>query len=54
MSSLQTWISRSPNNLDVIAPIKARARDALQAALRSRPRQVASNSRLMPRGAERC
>jgi hypothetical protein len=52
--TLQTWISQSPAKLDVVAPIKARAWDALQAVLRGKPRQVGSDSRIMRRGAERC
>jgi len=52
--TLQAWISQSPTSLGVVAPIKARACDALQAVLRSKPRQVAPAPRLMPRGAERC
>jgi len=52
--TLQTWISQTPTNLDVVAPIKARACDALKAVLRSKPRQVGSDSRIMRRGAERC
>ena len=54
MSTLQAWISQNPTSLGVVAPIKARACDALQAVLRSKPRQVAPAPRLMPRGAERC
>lgn len=54
VSTLQSWISQTPANLDVVAPIKARACDALQAVLRSKPRQGRLHSRLMPRGAERC
>ena len=49
----QDWMSQSPANL-VVAPIKARACDALQAVLRGRQRQADSNSRIMPRGVERC
>ena len=46
--------SQSPTNLDVIAPIKARACDALQAVLRSKSRQVRADPQLMRRGVERC
>jgi hypothetical protein len=49
----QSLINQSSTNLDVVAPIKARACDALHAVLRSRPREGAE-SRLMTRGAERC
>jgi hypothetical protein len=52
--TLQTWISQTPTNLDVVAPIKARALDALQAVLRSKRRQGAADSRIMRRGVERC
>ena len=52
--TLQTWISQTPANLDVVAPIKARAWDALQAVLRGKPRQAGSDSRIMRKGAERC
>jgi hypothetical protein len=41
-------------NLEVVAPIKARACDALQAVLKSKPRRVVPDPRLMPKGAERC
>lgn len=55
MATLQAWISQNPTNLDVVAPIKARACDALQAVLRSRPaRQKVASSRIMARGLERC
>ena len=50
----QAWISQTPTNLDIVAPIKARAWNALQAVLRSKPRQADSDSRIMRRGAERC
>jgi hypothetical protein len=55
VAALQAWISQNPTNLDVVAPFKARACDALQAMLRSKPsRQKATNSRIMSRGVERC
>nr|VTP03543.1 hypothetical protein BIN_B_05130 [Mycobacterium riyadhense] len=54
MSTLPPWISNSTNNFDVVAPIKARACDALYAVLRNRRYQVADGPRLMRRGAERC
>jgi hypothetical protein len=50
----QAWISQNPTNLDVVAPIKARACDALQAVLKSKPRPVGADSRIMRRGIERC
>lgn len=54
VTTLQAWISRGPTNLDVVAPIKARTCDALQAVLRRRRRQVVADSGLMRRGVERC
>ncbi|WP_167374084.1 hypothetical protein [Mycobacterium paraffinicum] len=54
MATLPSWISRSPANLDVVTPMKARACDALQAVLRSRSRRATARVTLMPRGAERC
>jgi hypothetical protein len=41
-------------NFDLVAPIKARACDALQAVLNSRPRALTSGPRLMRKGVERC
>ena len=52
--TLQPRSSQSPTNLDVIAPIKARACDALQAMLRSKSRQGRADPQLMRRGVERC
>ncbi|WP_197519517.1 hypothetical protein [Mycobacterium sp. E2327] len=54
MPTLQHWMSQSPTSLDVVTPIKARACVALQAVLRSRPRQAGSPARIMPKGVERC
>lgn len=54
VSALQSWISQSPPNFDLMAPMKVRACVALRAVLRSRPRRVATDRRLMRRGAERC
>jgi hypothetical protein len=56
VSTLQTWINQSSTktNLDVVSPIKARACDALNAVLRNRPRQSATDSRVMRKGIERC
>ncbi len=54
MSTLPSRISQSPTNIGVVAPIKARACDALQAVLRSKPRHAGTHVRIMPRGAERC
>jgi hypothetical protein len=41
-------------NFDLLAPIKARAYDALQAVLKSRSRPLRSDPPLMHRGVERC
>jgi hypothetical protein len=54
VAPLQAWINQNPTNLDVVAPIKARAHNALHAMLRRKPRQVRPDPRLMRRGAERC
>ena len=54
MTTLQAWISQGRTNLDVVAPIKARACDALHAILRSKRRQLGAGPRLMRTGAERC
>ena len=54
VATLQAWISQNPTNLDVVAPIKARACDALQAVLKSKSRRAGTDLRLMRRGAERC
>jgi len=45
---------QSSTNFDVVAPIKARACDALYAVLKSKPRKFGADSRLMAKGAERC
>jgi hypothetical protein len=54
VATVQARINQSPTNLDVVAPIKARACGALQAVLGSQSRRAATDLRLMPRGAERC
>jgi hypothetical protein len=54
VTTLQAWISQSPTNLDVVAPIKARACDALHAVLRRKRRQLGADPRLMRAGVERC
>jgi hypothetical protein len=54
VAALQAWINHSPSNLDVVTPIKARARDALQAVLGSKSRRARTDVRLMRRGTERC
>ena len=54
MAALQAWMNQNPTNLEVLAPIKARAHHALHAMLRSRPRQVRPAPIIMRRGAERC
>ncbi|CNH75738.1 Uncharacterised protein [Mycobacterium tuberculosis] len=42
---------QSSTNFDVVAPIKARACDALSAVVRTKPRKPAQ---IMRKGAERC
>jgi hypothetical protein len=54
VATLPAWINQNPTELDVVAPIKERACDALQAVLGRKPRQVRSEARIMCRGAERC
>ena len=54
MATLPAWVSQAPPTIDVIAPLKARAVDALHAVLPSRRRPAAARPRLMPRGVERC
>lgn len=53
VSTLPTWVSQSSTDRGVVAPITARARDALQAVLRARRRGQRSDLRLMRRGVER-
>ncbi|MBX4333440.1 hypothetical protein LAM23_16355 [Mycobacterium tuberculosis] len=45
MSTLPTWVSQSSTDRGVVAPITARARDALQAVLRARRRGQRSDLR---------
>jgi hypothetical protein len=45
---------QSSTNFDIVAPIKTRACDALDAVLRSKPRKSSGDPRLMRKGAERC
>lgn len=54
VSTLPTWVSQSSTDRGVVAPITARARDALQAVLRARRRGQRSDLRLMRSGVERC
>ena len=56
MPTLQYWMSQSPTNLDVVAPIKARACDALQALIGGGRRRTGPHYevRIMSRGVERC
>ncbi|MEE6179847.1 hypothetical protein [Mycobacterium sp. 050134] len=54
MPTLQGLIGRSTSHLDVVSPIKARGRDALNAVFRNRQHHAAPRIRLMARGAERC
>ena len=54
MTSLQSWIRQAPNNLDVVAPIKARACDALNVVRKTTRLPMGTGPRLMTKGAERC
>lgn len=54
MPTLQSWIRQAPTNLDVMAPIKARACDALNVVLKTTRRPTVTGPRLMTRGVERC
>lgn len=48
---------QSSTNFDLVAPIKARAYEALSAVVRSRPRSPAeweADRQIMRKGAERC
>jgi hypothetical protein len=54
MAALQAWINQNQTNLDVLAPVKARAHDAFHAMLRRRPRPVRATPTIMRRGVERC
>lgn len=54
MATLLPWVSRGPANLDMVAPLKARACDALYAVMGSMRRPTAPGPRIMSRGIERC
>jgi hypothetical protein len=54
VATLPAWISQSPTNLDVVAPIKARACNVLHAVVRSKRRRLGADQRVMRTGAERC
>ncbi|BCZ21559.1 hypothetical protein MYSE111917_06875 [Mycobacterium senriense] len=54
MATLPAWVSQAPATFDVVAPLKARAFDVVQAVLRSGRRPVDPVPRLMPKGIERC
>jgi hypothetical protein len=45
---------QSSTNFDLVAPIKARACDALSAVVRSKPRKPGADPQIMRKGAERC
>ncbi len=44
----------STNFDDLVAPIKARACDALSVVVRSKPRKPVTDPQIMRKGAERC
>ncbi|WP_197694337.1 hypothetical protein [Mycobacterium sp. 852002-40037_SCH5390672] len=54
MATLPAWVSQAPATFDVVAPLKARAFDAVHAVLKSTRRPAAAGPRVMPRGVERC
>jgi hypothetical protein len=54
VATLLPWVSQAPAHLDVVAPLKARASDALQAVLKGMRRPPAAGPRIMSRGVERC
>lgn len=54
MAELPSWVSQGSANLDVVAPLRARACDALYAVLGSKRRRAPAGPRLMSRGIERC
>ena len=54
MAALPSWVSQGSANLDVVAPLRARACDALYAVLKSKRRPPAAGPRIMSRGVERC
>lgn len=54
VATLPAWVSQAPANLDVVAPLRARACDALDAVLGSKRRPAATGPRIMSRGVERC
>jgi hypothetical protein len=54
VATLPSWVNQGPAKLDVVAPLRARACDALYAVLGSKRRQPAAGPRIMSRGVERC
>jgi hypothetical protein len=52
--TLPSWVSQGPANLEMVAPLKARACEALYAALGSKRRPASAGPRIMSRGVERC
>ncbi|TAM71741.1 hypothetical protein [Mycobacterium sp.] len=54
VAELPSWVSQGSANLDVVAPLRARACDALYAVLGSKRRRAPAGPRLMSRGIERC
>lgn len=53
VTTLPSWVARDSANLDAVAPLRARACDALYAVLGSK-RRPAAGPRIMSRGVERC
>jgi hypothetical protein len=54
VATLPSWVSQGSANLDMVAPLRARACEALYAVLGSKRRPAATGSRIMSRGVERC
>ncbi|WP_297795437.1 hypothetical protein [Mycobacterium sp.] len=54
MATLPSWVSQGSANLDMVAPLRARACEALYAVLGSKRGPAATGPRIMSRGVERC
>lgn len=53
VTTLPSWAAQGSANLDAVAPLRARACDALYAVLGSK-RRPAAGPRIMSKGVERC
>ncbi|MEB4211271.1 hypothetical protein [Mycobacterium sp. 94-17] len=54
MATLPAWVGQAPATFDVVAPLRARAFEAVHAVLKIKGRRAAAGPRLMTRGVERC